>query len=85
MDALRKDEKDYIDKGVEMFQINCIRHGIDLEHDPDKLLKPEGDFNRVVIMERIKDNIKKHETDKKERIKRENKKRIEADEAKKKS
>jgi hypothetical protein len=30
-------------------------------------------------MERIKDNIMKHEIDKKERIKRENKKRVDAE------
>lgn len=48
-----------------MFQVNCIRQGIELEHDPDKPGKPEGDFNKVVVLERIKDNIKKHEKDKK--------------------
>lgn len=30
-------------------------------------------------MERIKNNIKKHEIDKKERIKRENRKKVDAD------
>lgn len=65
-----------------MFELNCIRQGIELEHDPDKQPKPEGEFNKVVILERIKDNILKHEIDKKERIKRENKKRIDAEEAK---
>lgn len=65
-----------------MFELNCIRQGIQLEHDPDKPLKPDGQFNKVVVMERIKDNISKHESDKKQRIKRENKKRIEAEQAK---
>ncbi len=36
-------------------------------------------------MERIKSNIKKHDTDKKERVKRENRKKIDADQAKTKS
>ena len=40
-----------------MFQLNCIRQGVELEHDPDKPLKPEGDFNKIVTMERIKDGI----------------------------
>lgn len=65
-----------------MFQLNCMRQGIELEKDPDKPMKPDGEFNKVVVMERIKDNISKGEKDKKERIKRENQKRIDAEEAK---
>src|SRR5205085_2111283 len=72
--------------GMEVFQLNCLRQGIELEHDPDKAAKhDDASFNQVVVMEMIKNNIKKHEIDKKERIKRENRKKVDADEAKIKS
>lgn len=48
-----------------MFQLNCMRQGIQLEKDPDKPMKQDGDFNKVVVMERIKDNIAKSNHDKK--------------------
>ena len=72
--SLRNDEEKTFKDGLEAFQLNCIRHGIELDHDPDKPLKADGDFNKVVVMERIKDNIKRHEEEKKEIKKRENKK-----------
>ena len=41
--------------------MNCIRQGIELEHDPDKpFVKTEDNFNKQVVLERIKDNIKIH-------------------------
>ena len=51
--------------------MNCIRQGIELEHDPDKqMAKTEENFNKQVVMERIKDNIKIHEKERKDRLKR---------------
>ena len=62
--------------------MNCIRQGIELEHDPDKpSAKTEENFNKQVVMERIKDNIRIHEKEHKQRIKRQNKKRVDAKEA----
>lgn len=46
-----------MNKGHQMFQLNCMRQGIQLQHDPDKPLKAEPEFNKVVVMQRIKDNI----------------------------
>lgn len=62
--------------------MNCIRQGIELDHDPDKPpSKTEENFNKQVVMERIKDNIKSHDKERKDRIKRENKKNVDAKEA----
>lgn len=86
LNALKGAEQKSYAEGIQAFQLNCIRQGIELEHDPDKPLKPDdAQFNKVVVMERIKSNIKKHDTDKKERVKRENRKKIDADQAKTKS
>ena len=59
--SLRDEESKSFKDGLEAFQLNCIRQGIQLEHDPDKpLRKTEEGFNKQVIMERIKDNMKTH-------------------------
>lgn len=66
--------------GLEAFELNCMRQGVELEHDPDKVkdLTGEEPFNRAVVMERIRDNIKQHDREKKERVKRENRKNVDA-------
>lgn len=80
--SLRDEEVKGFKEGIEAFNLNCIRQGIELEHDPDKpLRKTEENFNKQVVMERIKDNIKIHEKERKDRIKRENKKAVDAKEA----
>lgn len=38
--SLRQEEMKTFTEGLEAFQLNCIRHGIELDHDPDKPLKP---------------------------------------------
>lgn len=59
--SLREEEVKSFKEGLEAFNLNCIRQGIELEHDPDKpLRKTEDNFNKQVVMERIKDNIKIH-------------------------
>ena len=80
--SMRDEEVKSLKEGQEAFQLNCIRQGIELQHDPDKpKIKTEQNFNQQVVMERIKDNIKIHDKQRKERIKRENKKAVDAKQA----
>lgn len=49
--SLRMEEVKSFNDGLEAFQLNCIRQGIDLEHDPDRpKTKPEEHFNKKVFM-----------------------------------
>lgn len=66
VNSLRADEQKNYSDGMQVFQLNCMRQGVQLQHDPDKPAKSDGvQFNQIVVMERIKNNIKKHEIDKK--------------------
>lgn len=35
-ESLRNEEEKAVKEGLEAFQLNCIRQGIELEHDPNK-------------------------------------------------
>lgn len=64
--SLKEEEQKAFSQGLDDFQLNCLRQGIELEHDPNKPLQPKQDnFNSKVMLQRIKDNIKKLERERK--------------------
>ena len=51
LNSLRQEDQHAFVQGLDDFQLNCLRQGIELEHDPSKPYHPkEENFNSKVML-----------------------------------
>lgn len=81
MKSLRHQDETDFKEGLETFEMNCLKLGIDLVKDISTVMKekekPEKTFSSVAYLERIKGKGQKEELARKEKVKRINNMNIE--------